>query len=317
MPLIRWSERFRRPPLKMTIDPYLRPEDHPIECDAKARKPRLVPLVVLDYGSVAARFRQVKYIRHDMAGALRELLRSSRDIQNNPYNGKTSIDAATLREVEDYARSLGVTDIGYTVVDPRHIFQGFRILFPNAMVFTMEMDAEKIRQAPTIPSFIEIFRTYAQLGVVVNRVADFLREKGYNAHPAPAIAGEVNFIPLAIDAGLGISGKNGLLITPGNGPRVRLAAVFTDIENLPYAVEKPHGWVREFCETCNSCVRHCPAGAIYERTRAHPDGGPVFIDHTKCADPFSNDNGCTLCIKHCPFSYGDYDAIKARYEATL
>jgi len=64
----------------------------------------------------------------------------------------------------------------------------------------------------------------------VNRVADYVREWGFNAHPAPTISGEVNCIPLTIDAGPGISGKNGLLITPGNGPRVCLAALFTGIE---------------------------------------------------------------------------------------
>ncbi len=47
------------------------------------------------------------------------------------------------------------------------------------------------------------------------------------------------------------------------------------------------------------------------------DGGPIFIDHTLCADPFSNDNGCTLCIKHCPFSYAEYDKLKIKFDATM
>ena len=132
----------------------------------------------------------------------------------------------------------------------------------------------------------------------------------------PPLAGEINFIPVAIDAGLGVAGKNGLLITPANGPRVRLAAVLTDIENLPYSDENPHGWVRDYCDTCNNCIQHCPAEAIYMETRTAPDGGPIFIDHTLCADPFSNDNGCTLCIKYCPFSYGEYEEIKAKYIKT-
>jgi hypothetical protein len=47
---------------------------------------------------------------------------------------------------------------------------------------------------------------------------------------------------------------------------------------------------------------------------SHPDGGPVFIDHTLCAGPFSNDNGCSLCLKYCPVSYADYDRLKAKFE---
>jgi epoxyqueuosine reductase QueG len=86
-----------------------------------------------------------------------------------------------------------------------------------------------------------------EVGVIVNKVADFLRQRRFNAHAGPAVGGHVNYIPVAIDAGLGISGKNGLLITRHSGPRVRLAAVYTDIENLPFAQEILHGWLRDYC----------------------------------------------------------------------
>jgi len=94
---------------------------------------------------------------------------------------------------------------------------------------------------------------------------------------------------------------------------VRLAAVYTDIGNLPFAQENPHGWVRDYCESCHLCIQKCPVAAIYPVTKTLADGGPAFIDHTKCAMPFSNDNGCTLCIKHCPFSYADYERLKTRF----
>jgi epoxyqueuosine reductase QueG len=90
---------------------------------------------------------------------------------------------------------------------------------------------------------------------------------------------------------------------------VRLAAVYKDIENLPFTQENNFGWVQDYYETCSICIQKCPVGAICKEIRTHEDGGPVFIDQTKCAGPFSNDNGCTLCIKYCPFSYGDYDKL--------
>jgi epoxyqueuosine reductase QueG len=179
------------------------------------------------------------------------------------------------------------------------------------------MDRQKIKGAPNMESFLEVFRTYYQVGLTVNRVADFMRLKGFNAHAGPAGGGDVNYIPVAIDAGLGVAGKNGLLITRDHGPRVRLAAIYTDIENLPFAVDNPHAWVRDYCETCNICVEKCPVDAIYPITKTLEDGGPSFIDHTLCADPFSNDNGCTLCIKYCPFSFADYGRLKSKYEAKL
>lgn len=314
MEQIRLSERIKRPPKPLTFETYLREEDNPISSHPEAREPRIVPLVVFDYGSVMARIRQMRYVGKYLVEAVKEMAQSAQSIVNNPYKGKKTLDTETLKELEEYARSLGVTDIGYTSVNPRHIFRGYKLLFPNAIVLTMEMNREKIKQAPTMPSFIEIFRTYLQLGVIVNQLADFLRKRGFNALAGPAIGGDVNYIPVAIDAGLGFSGKNGLLITKSNGPRIRLAAVFTDIENLPFAEGNPHTWVREYCESCNLCVEKCPTGAIFTETKTHEDGGPAFVDHTLCADPFSNDNGCTLCIKYCPFSYGDYEKLKEKFE---
>lgn len=314
MPKTKLSEKYTKAPHFLTIEPYLRPEDRPVASDPAARKPRLVPLVVMDYGSLSARIRQMHYVGREMLGSLREMAKSARSIRENPHTGKQTIDAETLAELESYARELGAAEIGYTQVDRRYIFNGFRILYPNAMVLTIEMDKDKIKQAPAVPAFIEIFRTYYLLGVIVNQIADFLRARGYNAHAGPAIGGDVNYIPLAIDAGLGYSGKNGLLITRQHGPRIRLAAVYTDIVNLPFAGENDHAWVREYCAGCNLCIEKCPADAIYPEPVTLPDGGPTFIDHTRCALPFSNDNGCTLCIKHCPFSYGDYMKLKARFE---
>ena len=315
MPAIRFSEKIKRAPWFFTIEPYLRQQDKPISSHPEAREPRIVPFVILDYGSVRSRLEQMRYegLKEYFIGTLREMHISAKSIKNNPYSGKKHIDAETLTELEAYAKRLGVAEIGYTKVDPRYIFRGFRILYENAIVFTIEMDKAKIKGAPNMESFKEVFRTYYQVGLTVNKVADWLRERGFNAHAGPAGGGDVSYIPVAIDAGLGVAGKNGLLMTRNNGPRVRLAAVYTDIENLPFSQDNPHSWIRDYCEACNLCVEKCPVDAIYMETITHADGGPVFIDHTLCATPFSDDNGCTLCIKYCPFSYGDYDKMKAKF----
>ena len=316
MPRIRLSDKIKKAPWFFSIEPYLRPQDNPVASHPEAREPRIVPLVILDYGSVRSRLKQMRYdgLKEYFLGTLREMHISAKSIKNNPYAGKNHIEAETLAELEAYARSLGIAEIGYTKVNPCYIFRGFRILFENAIVFTIEMDRAKIKGAPNIESFKEVFRTYYQVGLTVNKVADWLRERGFNAHAGPAGGGDVNYIPIAIDAGLGVAGKHGLLMTRNNGPRVRLAAVYTDIENLPFSRENPHEWIRDYCETCNLCVEKCPVNAIYMGTKTLADGDPAYIDHALCADPFSNDNGCTLCIKYCPFSYGDYNGLKSKYQ---
>jgi ferredoxin len=311
------SERIRKAPPFLTFEQYLRPGDQPIPAHPTAsRPPRLVPLVVLDYGSVSARMRQMRYVGRYLALSILEMARGARAVRRNPRAGNHRIDEATLQELEAFARSLGVTDIGYTRVDSRHIFRGFRILYPNAIVFTIEMDRTKMRTAPSMASFVEVFRTYHTVGRAVNQISDFLRARGFDANAGPAVGGEVNYIPVARDAGLGEVGKNGLLITRSNGPRVRLAAVYTNIENLPLATPREDlAWVSGFCDTCSACVTHCPTGAIYPIPVEAPTGGQRFVDHTKCAKPFSEDNGCSLCIRYCPFSYGDLNALRASFLA--
>ncbi|MGB3366856.1 MAG: reductive dehalogenase domain-containing protein [Acidaminobacteraceae bacterium] len=201
-------------------------------------------------------------------------------------------------------------------MNQRHIFKGESILYGNAIVLTMEMKKDEIKTAPSKEAVVEIFRTYYELGVTVNKISDFLRKRGYHAMAGPAIGCSVSYVPLAQDAGLGVIGKHGLLITDKNyGPSLRLAAVYTDIENLPIAKENPHMWVKEFCNNCNKCVRNCPAGAINKEALqvAEDPEGFRCIDVEKCAKPFANNYGCTICIKSCTFFNSDYENLKKNF----
>ncbi|NCD04986.1 MAG: hypothetical protein EOL97_02600 [Spirochaetia bacterium] len=106
-------------------------------------------------------------------------------------------------------------------------------------------------------------RSYYQMNFTANKVKEFLNKKGYNAVASSTLEGNVNYPLLAQEANLGYIGKNGLLITPKLGPSIRIAAVYTDIENLPLAKDNDYIWIRDFCNTCNRCVRTCPTKAIF------------------------------------------------------
>jgi len=55
-------------------------------------------------------------------------------------------------------------------------------------------------------------------------------------------------------------GRNGLLITPQYGPRVRISKVLTD---LPLVPDEPIEFgVTEYCEKCKRCAKYCPGQAI-------------------------------------------------------
>jgi len=55
MPKLKLSEIIKRPPRFLTIEPYLREQDNPIPSHPDARDPRIVPLVIFDFGSTLAR----------------------------------------------------------------------------------------------------------------------------------------------------------------------------------------------------------------------------------------------------------------------
>jgi epoxyqueuosine reductase QueG len=196
------------------------------------------------------------------------------------------------------------------------IFVNKGILFPNAIVLTMEMAQDKVATAPSKACVKEIFRTYKEMGIIVNRISTYLRHHGYAAQAGPALGGDVNYPLLAQKAGLGHCGRHGLLISPEIGPRQRIAAVYTNIENLPYTDTQDHNWIEAFCSKCRRCQKACPGKAIYQDVHHLEDGTKQHIDYTKCAVPFSTNYGCTVCIKECTFNVQTYDTIKSGFMKT-
>lgn len=273
-----------------------------------------VPGVVFDYGKKSAHFKNAWHILPSLVKALLRAMKSYRSLRNNPSSRRAQADSDLFTELENRARKLGCHDIGYTKVPRDYIFKNKRILFDNAIVATMDMDQERIGKAPSITAGKEVWRTYAKLGGIVNHLAKFLRDQGYKAAAGPAIGGEVNYSLLAQKAGLGYIGKHGMLISKRNGPSQRIAVVYTNIENLPYTDSNRYAWIPAFCESCGRCVAECPAGAIYADTLVFEDGSHQHIDYKKCAIPFSETVGCSICIKECTFFSSDFDRIERQFK---
>ena len=116
--------------------------------------------------------------------------------------------------------------------------------------------------------------------------------------------------PLARLAGLGEIGFHGLLITPEHGPRVRLAAVFTSVVNLPKATRDTHGWVREYCASCRICVARCPGRAIRDNPASMPHGRLKHVQDESCFPVFLDEFGCSICVKVCPFAQTSYQRLR-------
>ena len=295
------------------INRYLDDSMETIGPDEHSHEGLIVPDIIMKYGNIKARIRDLPTNINQALHTVMEIKKSYRHLKYQPEKPKTTISDEDLKDFSDYAKTLGIDGIGFTKARSSDIFSEKLLLFDNAIILTMEMKADKIVQAPSKPTMKEIFRTYLGLGIAVNKLTQFLKDRGYRAHAGPALGGEANYPLMAERAGLGCIGKHGILITPEFGPSLRLAAVYTDLENLPMNNENPYMWIRAFCDKCNRCVRKCPVGAIYKDTVVFDDGSKQHIDYKKCAIPFSNDHGCTVCVKECLFFSQGYEKIKASF----
>jgi epoxyqueuosine reductase len=237
-------------------------------------------------------------------------------ITGNPAHPKPEASAEFLEKLGEYALSLGVCQFEYVKLPHDLIFQEYGVFFDNAIILAMEMSKETIDKAPSQATLNMVFGTYDDLGKAVNKIAEFLRDHSYAAQADHPLGGLVLFPPLAQRAGIGWVGKHGLLITPEFGPRVRLAAVYTNIGNLPFAESNIHGWIEDYCRICGICVQQCPAKAILDEPVTRETGLVTHISRQECFEYFAQYYGCSVCIKVCPFSRSAdaYDRLRTMVE---
>lgn len=116
----------------------------------------------------------------------------------------------------------------------------------------------------------------------------------YGPSPSKEHTGFIYLKDAGVLAGLGVIGKNNLLITPDFGPRVRLRAIAIS-EALPsnrIITENP------WCEDCDRCIQACPVNAFesgnYDRERCLTS--PL---HRRKISPGA-ELWCTRCSCVCP-----------------
>ncbi len=181
----------------------------------------------------------------------------------------------------------------------------------KVIVMGVEMDQDAISTAPAQPAAAASAIAYSKMAFIISCLGEFIRNLGYRAIQCgndTALS-----IPLAIDAGLGALGRNGLLLTPELGPRVRICKIFTDI---PVVIDEPNqefiGKVNNFCKTCSKCAEACETDAITKEKNPtfkpatisnNPGVKKFFVDVEKCFEFWvENSSDCGNCISACPFS---------------
>lgn len=274
-------------------------------------------------------FVEGKGLRYRLAYRFRilpTLLRTGREARRGfsplrwmPCRAATRAPEDLFVELEAFARAQGIDELGYTTLEPSLLFRGKAVLYRQVIVLVRQMDAEKLSLAPSFAALSMIHGTYLELGKATNRLADRLRAWGYGAQADSPLGGAALLPVLAMRAGLGAVGRHGLLITPRFGSRQRLAAVYTNIQNLPAADNAcgpgagPHAWVREYCDACGACLNLCPGQAILKEPLVLENGGLRHLDYTRCLPYFYALDGCSWCIKECPFNRVPYESLRREF----
>ncbi len=245
-----------------------------------------------------------------MVSVIRNQNKVINSLKNNPEEPRTTITDEELADLVKLANKKGAGIVGYAQIPEHLVFENKAVLSTNVIVLGFEMDKEKIDTAPSVKCLHEVLKTYDDLGIVSNKIAAFLRKKGFAAHAGHPLMGAALYPPMAQLAGLASLGYSGIMISPEFGPRFRLTAVYTSIENLPKTEKDEHAWVREYCKQCKKCIKECPGGAILDEPVLHESGQITHVENTKCMPHFMNEYGCSVCIKVCPFNYTSYEQIK-------
>jgi epoxyqueuosine reductase len=189
----------------------------------------------------------------------------------------------------------------------------------TVIVIMTEMDFHTIASAPSWITDGTTGDAYANAIKIAGQISVFLQQLGYQAVASMNDLG-VN-APYAVAAGLGEGGRNGQIITPEYGPRVRISKVYTDFETVEYDKARTFG-VASFCKNCKRCAVSCPSQAI---SHGDPTWEPEYSsdpdytwhaskgvlkfhnDAKKCAKFWiDNDGSCSSCIAACPYNKPDF-----------
>jgi len=217
------------------------------------------------------------------------------------------------KKIKKVAKFFGAAKVGITRINEKWLCKDVEL--PEnvsiAIVMLVEMDKIGISTSPSIISSATTGKAYSMMAFILSCVGEFIRNLGYKAIQCgndTALS-----IPLAIDAGLGALGRNGLLVTREHGPRVRICKIFTD---MPLICDQPDyefiQYLTTFCRNCLKCANACEKGAISFRKDMsfehfsisnNPGVKKYYVDVEKCFEfwvEYSSD--CSRCIAVCPFS---------------
>jgi epoxyqueuosine reductase QueG len=146
-------------------------------------------------------------------------------------------------------------------------------------------------------------RLNRELSAVVQALENDLKENGIECRTVPpsetldnqAQRGLISHKALAEKAGIGVRGRNNLVISSPPFPAMRLCSLLTEIP----VEDSPAPSSQDPCEECDLCINLCPVNAV----------GPSWRDYNlerclehldRIASPNISPQICGVCLAACP-----------------
>ncbi|MFT7586776.1 MAG: epoxyqueuosine reductase [Cellvibrionaceae bacterium] len=318
-----WDERIKSPKSKLFYETYREPLKTWRKADGFTQKDFALRNAAWHVSDI---FTELKEGQDRREGFSDEFTLNREPSKNKIDIGTPAEAAADIKKVGELfgAGMVGITgyDERWMYVNkysdmsqtekPQEIPEGLN----NVIVTAQPMDYNLVRTVPSALSGTATGLGYSHDALVVLAITQYIRNLGYNA--VASMNDTAMAIPLAIKAGLGEYGRNGLLITPKFGPRVRLGKIFTD---MPLEHDQPIQFgVKEMCEECNACAAGCPVKAIpfgkpsaERHNQSNLKGVSKWsVDGEKCFSYWTAQNSdCSICIRVCPYNR-EYDKWQNR-----
>ncbi len=211
--------------------------------------------------------------------------------------------------VKELARSLGADLVGVAQADsfakapkghhPKDLLRGAQ----SVIVMAMHLLDASFESAPSREYAITYHVANQELNRIAFQVGRYLQDKGSRALQVPASPpadwdrhmGDLSHRHAGQLAGIGVFGKNSLLLSRKFGSRMRLVSVITDVSLKP---DNPLDL--DLCRDCDKCLRACPVGALK---------GEGIVDKPKCLARHAEVakelhlgelDICGVCIRVCP-----------------
>lgn len=183
--------------------------------------------------------------------------------------------------------------------------------YKYAVVMLFEQSYDLLSYYPNLVANAVSSLGYSNMAITSHYLSHYIRNLGFDVIDCTTNDVALS-IPMAMQAGLGDIGRNGILISPIYGPRVRIAKILTD---LPLVPDSPIDFgVTEFCKSCEICAEKCPSESIkYGDRTIEPNnisnarGGLKWpINAETCRMYWGKMNqGCSVCMANCPFNKPD------------